>query len=65
MGQPAGLGDGRAARHQGPAWKAETEKDDAQIRLRYRLGVESDLMDKRAVGGRIIKRQRLFEMRSG
>src|SRR5260370_27142322 len=45
--------------------KAEAEKDTAQKRLRVILRVESSLMDKRAVGDRIIKRKRFFEMRPG
>ena len=44
--------------------EAETEKGITQIRLRQSVGVSSGVMDKRAVGGRIISSERLFQMRS-
>ena len=36
-----------------------------KYRLRVLHGVDSGLMDKRAVGDRIIKREHLFQMRPG
>ena len=44
-------------------WKAETEEVDPQDRLRVYVGVEPGLMNKRAMGDRIIKRKRLLGMR--
>jgi hypothetical protein len=43
--------------------KPETEAHYPQLSLLWRLG-EPDLMDKRAVCDGIIKRKRLFQMRS-
>jgi len=59
------FGDGGAAPCQCLIRKAETEKDDAQMRLCYDLGVGSGLIYKRAVEARIVKRKHPFEMRSG
>ena len=65
MSQPVGLSDCCAAPCQCLVGKAEAEEDNSQKPLRQRSGVDSRLMDKRAVGDLIIKRKRLFEMRSG
>jgi hypothetical protein len=43
----------------------EAEQDNPQDRLCYHLRVDSDLMDKRAVRGGIIKGKRFFQMRLG
>ena len=65
MSQPPCLGDGCIGPDQCLIRKAETEKDDAQIRLCYHLGVASGLRAKRVVGIWIVKRQGGFQMRSG
>ena len=43
----------------------ETEETEPQDRLRVYVGIGRGVMDKRAVGDRIIKRKHRFEMRSG
>src|SRR5262245_58838613 len=44
--------------------KTETEKSIPQIRLCKYVGMNSDVMDERALGNGIISRQRLFKMQS-
>src|ERR1700730_3993191 len=65
MSQSASLGDCWFALCQCLGWKAETEEVDSQDRLRVYVGVGCGVMDKRAVGDRIIKRNPRFQMRSG
>ena len=64
MSQAPSLSDCRVALCQCLVGKAETENDCPQIRLRDHLGVDSGLIDKRAVGIWIVKRKHLFQMRS-
>jgi hypothetical protein len=64
MSQSPRLSDGCVALCQCSIGKAETVKDHPHKRLGCHLGVDSSLMDKRAVGDRIIKRKRLFQMRN-
>jgi hypothetical protein len=61
--QPASLGNRRSAPYQSLFRIAESEKDDPQPRFCVFVGVESDLMDKRAVGERIVEREHRFQMR--
>jgi len=42
---------------------AETEEDNPQECLLVHMGVESGLMNKRAVGDWIVKRERLLQVR--
>src|SRR5262249_17270492 len=65
MSQPPSLGDGRTTLCQCLVKIAETKQDNPKKALGEPLGVNSDLMAKRAVGHWIIKRKRLFQMRSG
>ena len=60
MSQLPSLSNGRVALCQCLVGKAETEKDNPQEQLRVILGVDSGLIDKRAVGIWIIERKHLF-----
>ena len=63
--QSARLGNRRSAPCQSLFRIAESEKDDRQPRLCVFVGVESNLIDKRAVGERIVEREHRFQMRPG
>ena len=65
MSQPASVGDRRPAVCKRLVGITETEKNDAQQPLRVYVRVVPGLVDERAVGGTIRKREHLFEMRSG
>src|ERR1700746_515681 len=65
MSQSASLGDCWFALCQCLVWKAETEEVDPQDRLRVYVGVGRGVMDKRAVGDRIIESNRRFQMGPG
>ena len=64
MSQFPSLIDCRVTQRQCLVRKAETEKDNSQKHLRVEVGVDPDLMDKRAVSSWIVKREHRFEMRS-
>jgi len=65
MRQPSSLSDCCTARATAWSGKPRQKKDDPQKRLCVYMRVDPDLVGKRAVGERIIKRKRLFVMRSG
>src|SRR6516165_7710306 len=65
MSQPVGLSDCSTELCQCLVWEPEAEKHNPQIRLRIDVRVESDLMDKRTAGNRIVKRKHLFQMGPG
>ena len=64
MSLSASFLDCRVALRQRLVRKAKTEEDNPQGSLRVHVWVESSLMNKRAVCAWIIKRKRLFQMRS-
>ena len=65
MSQSPCLGDGCIGPDQCLIRKAETEKNDAQMRLCYHLGVASGLRAERMMGIWIVKRKSRFQMGSG
>ena len=64
MSELTSLGDYRAAPSQSFVQKAAANKDNPQIRLCRDLGVESSLMDERAVEVQVAEPERRLQMRS-
>ena len=65
MSQPPGFSYGFIALCQRALRKAETEKDNSQLRLCVYVWARCSVIDKRAVKDRIIKRESCFQMRPG
>ena len=65
MSQPPSLSDRCVGLCQCLVQEAETEKDEPQKTLQADARAEPNLMGERAVGDRIVKRKRLFQVRPG